>query len=471
MKTPHDALAGLDPLDLLRNGAAADTLADSEGTAFTPPSIAELTEIFPQFQILSLIGKGGMGAVYQVRQRELDRIVALKILPPAIGQRAGFAERFTREAKALAKLNHPGIVTLYEFGQADGLYFILMEFVDGVNLRELLAHGRISPREALAIVPQICDALQFAHDRGIIHRDIKPENILLDRLGRVKVADFGLAKLAGDEITCDPAGISPNDPLVTEAGKLMGTPQYMAPEQIETPSAVDHRVDIYALGVVLYQMLTGEFPGKKIEAPSMRVKVDVRLDKVVLRALEKKPELRFQQASNMKTKIEDSQGTPFMVRPGWRKPAAAVSIILLCAGAWLSLDRSSSQEIPKKEAITPAVPAADHPAVAAALAWLDLIDKKSYPESWQQASEFFRKSVTAELWKTSLEMHRTPLGDLVSRKLKQSQELKSPAGAPEGLYLVMQFEAEFSNKKPVIETVTFFKETDEKWRASGYFIK
>ncbi len=151
--------------------------------------------MFPQFEILELIGKGGMGAVYKVRQKELDRIVALKILPPAIGQAPEFANRFAREAKALAKLNHPGIVTLHEFGQQDGLYFILMEFVDGVNLAQLMKTGRISPREALAIVPQICDALQFAHDHGIVHRDIKPENILLDRLGRVKVADFGIAKV------------------------------------------------------------------------------------------------------------------------------------------------------------------------------------------------------------------------------------------------------------------------------------
>ena len=141
-----------------------------------------------------------MGAVYKARQKELDRIVALKILPPGIGDDAAFAGRFAREAKALAKLNHPGIVTLYEFGQTNGLFFFLMEFVDGVNLRQLLHAGRIAPREALAIVPQICDALQYAHDQGIVHRDIKPENILLDRRGRVKVADFGLAKIVGEAV-------------------------------------------------------------------------------------------------------------------------------------------------------------------------------------------------------------------------------------------------------------------------------
>jgi serine/threonine protein kinase len=176
-----------------------------------PPFVAPTPEAigrhFPQLEILGFIGQGGMGAVYRARQKELDRVVALKILPPGIGKDPAFAERFTREAKALAKLNHTGIVTLYEFGKADGLFFFQMEFVDGVSLRQLIEVGRISPREALAIVPQICDALQYAHDQGIVHRDIKPANILLDRQGRVKVADFGLVKLVGSE-----AG-TPGDPM------------------------------------------------------------------------------------------------------------------------------------------------------------------------------------------------------------------------------------------------------------------
>jgi serine/threonine protein kinase len=361
---PSGALAGLCPACLLKMGAAADTITEGKQPPFTPPSLAELAPLFPQLELLELIGKGGMGAVYKARQKQLDRIVALKILPPGIGDDPAFAERFAREAKALAKLNHPGIVTLYEFGRADlpvslgneaaqqhrptteghsgprpstfaprqPLYYFLMEFVDGLNLRQLLHAGRIAPREALAIVPQICDSLQFAHDQGIVHRDIKPENILLDRRGRVKVADFGLAKIVGaergsvsrsNETATDAsansetsltgqtaAGHSPALRELTDAGKVMGTPQYMSPEQFEAPGEVDHRADIYALGVVFYQMLTGELPGKKIEAPSRKVQIDVRLDEVVLRALEKKPELRYQHVSALKTQVEAITGTP-----------------------------------------------------------------------------------------------------------------------------------------------------------------
>jgi predicted Ser/Thr protein kinase/type II secretory pathway pseudopilin PulG len=279
-------------------------------TSFIPPKIEELAAKFPQLEVLEFIGQGGMGAVYKVRQKQLDRIVALKILPPQAASGPGFAERFAREARALAKLNHPHIVTLYEFGQADGLFYFLMEFVDGTNLRQVLNAGRIAPKEALAIVPQICEALQFAHENGIVHRDIKPENILLSREGRVKIADFGVAKIVAEGLN-EAAGtpVAPAGEL-TEAGSTIGTPQYMAPEQIKNSAEVDHRADIYSLGVVFYQMLTGELPSGKIEPPSKKVQVDVRLDEVVLRALEKKPELRYQDANVFKTQVETIAQTP-----------------------------------------------------------------------------------------------------------------------------------------------------------------
>ena len=309
------ALGGLCPACLLRQGAAEDSVTGTQNDRrdFEAPSLAELAPLFPQLEILEFIGKGGMGAVYKARQKDLDRIIALKILPPAMGETPGFAERFSREAKALAKLNHPGIVIIHEFGRADGLFYFIMEYVDGVNLRQLLARERISSREALTIVPAICDALQFAHDHGIVHRDIKPANILLDRRGRVKVADFGLAKLIEDRGEPVGAATAASDPNLTGVGETLGTPSYMAPEQLQRADEADHRADIYALGVVFYELLTGELPGKALQPPSTRARgaqFDSRLDEVVLRAMQKDPALRYQQAGDVKTAVEQATNPP-----------------------------------------------------------------------------------------------------------------------------------------------------------------
>ena len=292
---PSGVLAGLCPACLLKQGAAPETSVPPEPALFQPPSVEEVAKLFPQLEIIELLGKGGMGAVYKARQPGLDRIVALKILPPQTARGPGFIERFNREARALAKLNHPNIVGVYEFGQVNGLPFFVMEYVDGLNLRQLEQAGKLSPREALQIVPQICEALQFAHDEGIVHRDIKPENILLDKRGRVKIADFGIAKMLGHA----------PEVAITETGGAIGTPHYMAPEQMEKPTTVDHRADIFSLGVVFYEMLTGELPLGRFGPPSSRkVEVDVRLDDVVLRALERDPELRYQHASQVKTAVD-----------------------------------------------------------------------------------------------------------------------------------------------------------------------
>lgn len=280
-----------------------------------PPSPSQLATAFPQLEILELIGTGGMGAVYKARQPHLDRLVALKILPPELGQDPAFEERFSREARALAQLSHPNIVAVYDFGQTDGLYYFIMEYVDGTNVRELIRHGRLKPEEALAIVPQICEALQFAHDEGIVHRDIKPENILIDKNGRVKIADFGLAKI----VRPSPQPLSQGESgaeggvrgfTLTATGQVMGTPHYMAPEQMKGSHAVDHRADIYSLGVMFYEMLTGELPIGKFEPPSKKVQIDVRLDEVVLRALENEPDRRYQKASEVKTDVEAISSGP-----------------------------------------------------------------------------------------------------------------------------------------------------------------
>ncbi|MCP4004119.1 MAG: serine/threonine protein kinase [bacterium] len=234
-----------------------------------------------------------MGLVYKARQRRLDRMVALKILAPDIAGEPGFADRFTREAQAMAKLAHPNIVTVHDFGDSGGLYYFVMELVEGTNLRQLLHQRRFTPEQALTIVPKICDALQYAHDRGVVHRDIKPENVMVTRAGEIKIADFGLAKLVR----------SGGSATVTLDDKVIGTPAYMAPEQIEQPQSVDHRADIYSLGVVFYEMLTGELPLGRFAPPSRKVEVDVRLDGVVLRALEKERDRRYQRVTDVKTEI------------------------------------------------------------------------------------------------------------------------------------------------------------------------
>lgn len=356
---PSEAPEGLCPKCLLQAGLCTDSAGGPKG-GFVPPNIHEVAQLFPQLEILELIGQGGMGAVYRARQPALDRLVALKILAPRPGSEQGFTERFTREARALARLSHPNIVAVHDFGHvplagqqgthaADAcLHYFIMEFVDGANLRQIEQAHQLSPHQALRIIPQICEALQFAHDEGIVHRDIKPENVLVDKKGRVKIADFGLAKILA---------LESKNLRLTGVRDVMGTPHYMAPEQVEHPQAVDHRADIYSLGVVFYEMLTGELPLGRFSPPSRKVQVDVRLDEVVLHALEKEPERRYQQASQVKTDVQtivDGDGSPAhaaapdddraevpqRVRASWKIAVGALATILvLVLAAWLSQSR------------------------------------------------------------------------------------------------------------------------------------
>ncbi|MCP4859309.1 MAG: serine/threonine protein kinase [Fuerstiella sp.] len=270
------------------------------GGAFVPPSVDRLAELFPSLQIIELIGVGGMGAVYKARQEGLDRVVAIKILPEEFGHDVKFALRFTREARTLAKLTHPNIVSVYEFGNVEDTYYFLMEYVEGSTLRDVVQAGQLAPEHALTIVPHLCDALQYAHDKGVVHRDIKPENILMAVDGSVKIADFGLSRILGNESQQE---------VLTATHQVMGTPRYMAPEQLEGAHGIDHRADIYSLGVVIYEMLTGELPIGRFAAPSQKVEIDVRLDEVVLRTLEKEPQRRYQRASQIKSDIQSITST------------------------------------------------------------------------------------------------------------------------------------------------------------------
>lgn len=341
---PADAPQGLCPQCLLRGVASlvdSPTFASREqlksasasspgggrsrqpGSAdrHNPPAIEELAAALPHLEILELIGRGGMGFVYRARQTKLDRLVALKILPGHLANEPSFHERFEREARVLAKLQHPLIVSVYDFGEVTAgdtgsIFYLMLEYVDGVNLREAMRAGRFTPEQALAIVPQVCDALQYAHSKGVLHRDIKPENILLDSDGRVKIADFGIAKVLDPNLESTSESqysgpVSESEMAVTRltaTGAVLGTPLYMAPEQLISPNAVDHRADIYSLGVVFYEMLTGELPMGRFAPPSAKSmtdrQIDLRVDEIVMRALAKERELRQQSANEMKTEVE-----------------------------------------------------------------------------------------------------------------------------------------------------------------------
>jgi predicted Ser/Thr protein kinase len=245
-----------------------------------------------------------MGFVYHARERATGRDVALKLLPRSLAADPAFVERFDREARTLARLDHPGIVRVYGHGQSGGFCHLTMEYVDGANLRQAMRAGRFTPAQALLIVPLLCDALHYAHSQGVLHRDIKPENILLDSQGRVKIADFGIAKLLDD-----PSGTHA-DITLTQTGHRLGTPHYMAPEQVERPGDVDHRADIYSLGVVFYELLTGELPLGRFAAPSTKAYLDQRIDDIVFRALAKERELRQQSAGQVREEVEGLGRSP-----------------------------------------------------------------------------------------------------------------------------------------------------------------
>ncbi len=260
----------------------------------------DLDELRPHFLDLDLectIGRGGMGVVLRARQRRLDRPVALKLLAPNVADDPDFAQRFEREARALARLSHQNIVGVHDFGEAGGHFYLLMEFVEGASLRDLIRDGRLTPQRVLHLVPQICTGLQFAHEQGVVHRDIKPENVLVDTHDNVRIADFGLAKLVGRD-----------DFGMTRASEVMGTPGYMAPEQLSRPLGVDHRADVFAVGVLLYEMLTGEVPHGRFAPPSEKVPIDPRLDQIVLRAMAEEAEDRYQSARALQDELDAVAG-------------------------------------------------------------------------------------------------------------------------------------------------------------------
>ncbi len=292
-----------------------DPMPASYPQSWEAPSVDELQRALPQYEISGFIARGGMAAVYRGRQKALRRTVAIKVLPAGIddGDRQ-FAARFRQEAQTLARLSHPNIVAVHEAGEtAEGLLYLVMEFIDGTDVGQLIAReGVVEPRRAIQITSAVCEALAFAHGEGIIHRDIKPSNIMLDPRGRVKVADFGLAKAA-----------ILNRELHTGTEMAMGTADFVAPEALIAGTKVDQRADIYAVGVMLYQMLTGHLPRGRFASPSsVAPQVDRRLDAVVDKALQTDRELRYGTATEVRRDLDAIQTTPH-VTPGAEAPPPA----------------------------------------------------------------------------------------------------------------------------------------------------
>ncbi|MBI2901637.1 MAG: protein kinase [Planctomycetes bacterium] len=328
-----------------------------EGTAIGIPALEgfKVGETFHGLEILEQIGRGGMGVVYKARQPGLDRVVALKLLLPDKSARGDFEARFGREAKALAALSHANIVTVFEFGTDPAGFYFTMEFVDGANLRENLKSRKLATDEAVRIALQVCEGLEYAHAEGIVHRDIKPENILIDRKGRVKIADFGLAKLVGS---------TAETLLLTQSGAMVGTAAYMSPEQMENAREVDQRTDIYSTGIVLYEMLTGERPLGRFDPPSKHAPVPAGLDEAVMKALSKNPRDRYANVGEFRQALLPHASTVVSQRAGKKRRnlipwivLADVLVAIVVLAAW----RPWKKPLPPSPLESPSTPVKSDP--------------------------------------------------------------------------------------------------------------
>jgi len=299
----------------------------SSSSDWEPPSPEELQALLPHYEITSILGRGGMGAVYKGRQTKLNRTVAIKLLPETFTKgedELNFAKRFEQEAQAMANLDHPAIISVHDFGEtANGQLYFVMEFVDGMDVHQYLQHhGDKLPQEsALTITAHVLDALDYAHSHGIAHRDIKPANILLNHEGRVKIADFGLAKKFGDAATL-------STPALTLANVAVGTPDFVAPEALDSDQVPDHRADLYAVGVMLYQMLTGKLPRGNYLGPSeLDAAIDERLDEIVGKAMAADPDHRYQSAAAVRADLDLVLSHPLArVEAGERSGAIAAAV-------------------------------------------------------------------------------------------------------------------------------------------------
>ncbi|MCU0233776.1 MAG: protein kinase [Thermoanaerobaculales bacterium] len=380
------------------------------------------------YRITGKLGEGGMGVVFRATDTELDREVALKLLPAEMAENPKRLERFRREAKAVAALNHPNIVTIHSIESADATHFLTMELVDGESLDHGLPPGGLPLTKVFEIAIPLADALAAAHDRGIIHRDLKPANVMVSREGRVKVLDFGLVKLIEDPTSSDGepqlTAIPTQGTALTGIGVVMGTAPYMSPEQVEGRQ-VDHRTDIFALGVVLYEMATGRRPfgGESSAALVSSILRDTpptvtaineslprHLARIIEHCLEKDPEARYQSAKDVRNEltslrrelesgvVETGSGPLAAARAAGRRrampwrwlAAGAAAVAILAAGWWIG--RGAVTGEPAPDASRPAAAAAPAAAGVPSVAVLPFANLSPDPDN-----EYFTDGLTEEL--------------------------------------------------------------------------
>lgn len=330
-----------------------------------PPEAAELEGQIDGYEGFSFIDRGGMGAVYAATQRSLSRRVAIKVLPSELSENENFVRLFAREGQMLGQLQHPHIVTVYESGRTRGGHlYLVMEYVEGDTLLEFLRTHSIGVTRALEITAQVCEALTYAHGRGVIHLDIKPGNILIDERGLVRVADFGLSR------NFEKTGTTTDEGRRTRG--FIGTVGYAAPEQRIPDAKVDHRTDIFSLGVTLYEMLTRMLPVGVFDPPSKKVGTPGHVDKIVLRAMRESPEDRYQSAAEMRSSIANSMlrlGTPLIQRAIISRPMVSmVTCVMVGMGLIYLLDGLNRLTMPRSKSIqskpSPAIEVMESPDAA-----------------------------------------------------------------------------------------------------------
>ncbi|MEI6035658.1 MAG: DUF4019 domain-containing protein [Verrucomicrobiae bacterium] len=530
---PPNSPQALCPSCLIRQALASRTAADGGNPVSPPLTPAEIADKFPGFEILECLGRGGMGVVYKARQKSLNRLVAIKILPPERVGEEKFAERFAREAQTLACLNHPNIVTVFDYGETGGLFYIVMEFVDGVNLRDLLRDGKLEPKQALAIIPPICDALQFAHDKGIVHRDIKPENLPshpdeAPDLTRNRAQSPGMSSagkgfligcgvllllvlcamlalmLVGSSFLLWKVPAPKSDAAASSATQLTqeGWQLWQAQHWSEAIAKFDGAVKLSPTDANAWSGLGwASFNSGNNAVAEKAFQTAVKLEPNHPAALNGLGQIYLSQR-----KYEPAE-TWLLKAASQRASAAYYGLARLYllqekfdqAEKWAEMVVQSGQsdaaatrmlEAAKKEHLDAGLRLMIEPPAAAPASalshptpenvskdqliiqdWLALMDSGDYARSWEAASDGFHHAVTREDWVAMAEKVRRPLGTLISRRATSTQPMPSLPGMPDASYLVAKFDTSFAGKAAAIETVTLVQEKDCQWKAAGYFIK